>query len=333
MFGTFRMFLALNVVVGHMGGSYFGIIMPGIAAVVCFFMISGYAMSGLIQVSYPRLPEDVGHFYLDRILRLGPQYYFYLAVAVFIVFVVGWRSSVCCQSGPVNFVNIFANITVIPLDFWMFSTSIDHFQLNVPAWTIGLELCFYIALPWLLYNRVSVWCSAIIGSIVWGLATHGVIDPDYFAYRLLPGTLVFFLVGVAAQRRDWPLFWCLCLFFLADAWSLSRAGVFGIGFNPHLLAGAAVGCLIVPLLSKLPRNRLDESIGAASYGCYLAHWTLVVAFENYIGETWAMIGVAALAAACGFASHQLIEKPVVQLRRAIRDRRAKSLHAATSANS
>lgn len=76
MFGTFRMFLALNVVVGHMGGSYFGIIMPGIAAVVCFFMISGYAMSGLIQGSYPRLPEDVGHFYLDRILRLGPQYYF-----------------------------------------------------------------------------------------------------------------------------------------------------------------------------------------------------------------------------------------------------------------
>lgn len=196
MFGTFRMFLALNVVVGHMGGSYFGIIMPGIAAVVCFFMISGYAMSGLIQGSYPRLPEDVGHFYLDRILRLGPQYYFYLAVAVFIVFVVGWRSSVCCQSGPVNFVNIFANITVIPLDFWMFSTSIDHFQLNVPAWTIGLELCFYIALPWLLYNRVSVWCSAIIGSIVWGLATHGVIDPDYFAYRLLPGTLVFFSLAL-----------------------------------------------------------------------------------------------------------------------------------------
>ena len=150
-----------------MGGSYFGIIMPGIAAVVCFFMISGYAMSGLIQGSYPVF-QKMSVILFRQNFTSWTSVLFLSCCCCLIVFVVGWRSSVCCQSGPVNFVNIFANITVIPLDFLDVQYIDRSFSIKCTCLDNWTGIVFYIALPWLLYNRVSVWCSAIIGSIVWG---------------------------------------------------------------------------------------------------------------------------------------------------------------------
>jgi peptidoglycan/LPS O-acetylase OafA/YrhL len=250
-------------------------------------MVSGYAMSALIADSFPRL-SDARRFYVDRFLRLAPQYYFYLAICAFTVLVIGWRETPS-QEGAPNAVNVMANLTIIPLTFWMFDKSIGSLILNIPSWSVGLEMCFYLVLPWLLRDWRDIRYAGAFGAGVFALATHGAIThpspfwhgiiADCFSYRLLPGTLVFFLAGVALQRKDWLLFFTLAAFLEADALSLWLAGKISFAVNMHLLAGAAVGFVMIPLLALLPRNAIDEKIGAASYGAYLSHWIFTSALQ------------------------------------------------------
>lgn len=313
MFGTFRMAMAIGVVLSHMGVPILGI-HTGIVGVVCFFMVSGFAMSGLIAASFPRLPQDVPAFYINRIIRLAPQYYFYLAIAAFTVLVLDWRES-SAQSGVPDLVNIGANLLVIPISLWMFNGSIATLILNMPTWSLGLELTFYLTLPWLLHSRRTLWCAACLAMVVWTLSTQAIIHPDYYAYRLLPGTLVFFLIGVSLQRKDWWLFVSLVGFFLLSAIWLWLVGKIWTQFNAHLLVGAALGCIAMPILSRLSRNALDERIGAASYGCFLAHWIFVTALKDHYGELWAVTTAIGGSVLCGWLSWRLIEAPTIRFRR------------------
>lgn len=78
--GTLRFFLALLVLYSHAGGRIQQL-NPGVTAVVVFYIISGYVMTALMRRYYcpspagPTLPSTA-HFYLDRLLRLYPQYLF-----------------------------------------------------------------------------------------------------------------------------------------------------------------------------------------------------------------------------------------------------------------
>jgi peptidoglycan/LPS O-acetylase OafA/YrhL len=269
LFGTYRLLLAIAVIISHMGILVWGI-QTGVAAVVCFFMVSGYAMTALIDNTYPNMPSQAAAFYGDRFLRLAPQYYFYLALCTFAVLVLGWRLSTM-QSGPANLPSFAASLAIVPLVFWMYSDSINTFFLNPPTWSLGLEACFYLLLPWLLRSRATIWAAGLAGGVVWMLAVEGVLDPDFFAYRLLPGTFVFFLIGIAICRGDWWLYGTLIAFFVLNAAVLLAKDKIWLGYNLSLLIGSAVGCVAMPLLARLPRNRFDDWLGGASYGTYLVH--------------------------------------------------------------
>ena len=319
LFGTFRLLLAIGVIYAHMGESIYGI-HTGITGVICFFMISGYAMTGLIDAVYSR-PKDIAAFYADRFVRLAPQYYAYTAVCCFTVLVLGWRET-AAQTGSPDLVNILANLTVIPLSLWMYSASIGHFLLNMPTWSLGLEASFYVVLPLMLWRRTILYGAAIVGAIVWVLSTQGVINPDYYAYRLLPGTLVFFLVGVAIQRKDWLLYTMLVVYFVANGIAMVVFGKVHLMFNVHYLAGAALGCVVTPLLALFKRNRIDDLLASVSYGTYLAHWIFVTALKHHYGQPWAVCTAIGGSVLCGYVSFVLIERPTLAYRRKLRDRRA-----------
>ena len=325
MFGLFRLILAVLVVVSHMGLSAYG--GPGSSAVVCFYAISGYAMSALIGTSYPNMPADAGRFYLERFLRLAPQYYFYIAVFAFTVLVLNWRAD---QPGSPDVVNIFANLTIIPLSFFMYSQSIFGFMLDPPTWSIGLELSFYLLVPLLLLSRRLLVGLTWIAFVVFLLATLNKISIDY-AYRLLPGTLVFFVLGIAVHRRLWDVYWVITGFFLVDAAVLLIRGKFTFGLNASILFGAFAACVALPLLARLKRRRWDEELGNISYGCYLAHWLFVSALASYRGQPWAIAIAVAGGLLAGWISYILIEKPTIVWRRSFRARKAQRAYASASA--
>src|SRR5262245_54330091 len=132
--GAFRLFLASAVVVAHMKCNLFGLHF-GVSAVVCFYAVSGYAMAGLLQFAYPSL-RYAPTFYLDRWLRLAPQYYFYLAALGMLVFGFGY-SMRTLPAGP-NPLGGLADLTILPLAFYPFGAW------SPPTWTIGAELLFYL---------------------------------------------------------------------------------------------------------------------------------------------------------------------------------------------
>lgn len=304
MFGTFRLFLASAVVVAHMKANAFGLYW-GVTAVVCFYAVSGYAMAALIESAYPTLRRAPA-FYLDRFTRLAPQYYFYMAA--FAVLVLGFGYSMRTAPAGPNPLGVFADLLILPMALFPYGVW------NPPLWTIGLELLFYLLLPLMLINRATLYVTAVIAALAWIAATQA--GDHAGAYRMLPGPLVFFLIGVAVQRGERALFAALVLMFVVDGIAIAVAGK--LPDLTELFLGAAVACAAVPLLAGLRRSALDDALGNASYGCYLAHWGFVMVFEQHWGEPAFVIAAVLGSIACGWLTYRLVEKPTIPWRRSLR---------------
>jgi len=85
--GIFRLLLAISVLISHTQRTYFGLNL-GVVAVISFLMLSGFVMTILIEKHY-NSSRLVPSFYLDRAMRLQPQYLFYLLLFTLYYFLVG----------------------------------------------------------------------------------------------------------------------------------------------------------------------------------------------------------------------------------------------------
>jgi len=88
------------------------------------------------------------------------------------------------------------SITIFPLNFFQFpALGLYNGQLLPQAWSLGLELSFYIVPPAIVFlPRIITWAVAVSLGIFL-LAYLGLIHPDIYGYRLLPGVLFIFAVG------------------------------------------------------------------------------------------------------------------------------------------
>lgn len=320
-FGTLRLLLAAIVAMFH-AGLMIGGIASGVSAVVCFFMISGYAMTGLARRTFPGLPAGAGRFYRDRLLRLAPQYYAWLAVAA-----VAWALGANLGefiAGPPGPWGIIGNLTVVPLDFYAFLPPVKIFLLLPPAWSLGLELTFYLAFPFLLGSRLLLWAATLGGLAVAFLAAQGMLDSDIWGYRLLPGTLPFFVLGHAIYRRDPALLAAILSGLSACALAAWWGGRMALPWNNAILAGWLIGTPLVFGLSFLRARGWDTALGNASYGCYLAHWLPMSLTRAHHGDWAWSCGVALCAAILGAGGFWLVEAPITRLRRRLRRPEARS---------
>src|SRR5262249_53463793 len=145
-------------------------------------------------------------------------YYFYLGV--FGVMVLGFGYAMRNLPAGPNPLGVFADLLILPAAFYTFGT------FNPPGWTIGAELLFYLVLPFLLVNRAILLASALVAAVVWTAAMQGHIDAEFYGYRMLPGSLVFFLIGVAIQRGERGLFAALVALFVVNGLALLGNGHF-----------------------------------------------------------------------------------------------------------
>lgn len=315
MFGTFRLILACAVVVFHMGIDAGGLY-PGVAAVICFLMVSGYAMAGLTQKSFPRL-TDAPFFYFDRALRLMPQYWFYVAVSTVTIYVLGWRYA-GYQDAPMSLVGMISNILPPPFGAHYFPVEYGHIMMMPQCWSLGIEILFYLALPFLLTSRWVLAAALAYAGWIFARATHGILNPDLDGYRFMPAPLLWLGAGVALQRKDWWMYGAIGLFAAGLFVSLVMADKAWLAMNAPLFLGAAIGYAVMPVLAMLPRRTWDDWLGNASYGAFLAHYVFVAAFRDHIKD-WNYVWIAlAGALICGWMSYALVEYPVARWRRRIR---------------
>ena len=191
--GTYRLLLAVVVLLSHIGivaGGH----NQGVSAVVSFFLISGFAMTALIRRNY-NSPKRIMAFYVDRIMRLFPQFLLYMVATTLLVVLAKPESPFL--SG-LTIWKALLNYAMLPLNFYMFG--FGDALLMPQAWSLGLEACFYISIPILLVFDLEV-IAFVLSLGVFLLACFGQINPDFFGYRLLPGTLFIFLCGSFIFQR------------------------------------------------------------------------------------------------------------------------------------
>ena len=324
MLGTYRLILALLVALSHADVRWAGL-NPGVIAVVGFYAISGYVMTGLIRAHYPSLSLLPG-FYLDRALRLLPAYYAVALLALAWFFWDGPKPPFLAHApGAADLLN---NLLVVPLNYFMWNQS-DHFVLVPPAWSLGCEIQFYLVFPLLLLRRVRL--AALLASLaVYFLAVAGQLHTDWYGYRLLPGVLFIFLLGSwlydaqhSAQRTGaWLNAPRLCAIVLAITLALAfaawRGALIRVPFNGETLIGIG---LCVPLLAWLAhcrRRGWDERAGDLSYGLFLVHFLVYWIWPGAEQDAGALTLRIAVSLLLAWGLHKGVEAPVLAWRHRLR---------------
>jgi peptidoglycan/LPS O-acetylase OafA/YrhL len=172
--------------------------------------------------------------------------------------------------------------------------------------------------------------AIFISLVVYACAAFGVIDTQWFGYRLLPGVLFIFLLGsllydlqnrAAAQSRGSAILAGITVSAVgAFAALLHYFDKLALPFNRETLLGLAIGVVLLHLLARRERRPWDEALGALSYGVFLNHFLVKWAlFDEAVGHNAASVsaflGVSILLAA---VMYRAVEKPALAMRRKLR---------------
>lgn len=314
--GVYRLLLAVLVALSHMG-IYFAGLNPGVVAVISFLIISGFVMTSLIERNYNALSK-VDLFYVDRALRLYPQFLFYLCLSCTVIYFLLPGTP---QAAELTLRHIVANLAIVPLDFYMFGLA--GTELMPPAWSLELELCFYLAIPFLLIFKLRG-VAFVLSVAVFMVACLGYINTDVYGYRLLPGVLFMFLCGsyLFDEQAKGRLIVAVTLVGAALLFVAIMAGwIERRPFNAEVTLGVALGIPAVFLLTKLRQHPLDEFFGNISYGVFLNHFVAMYLLRAlwplaYIG--WYVEAVMVLSFVMSIVSYHAVERPTLKLRHKLR---------------
>jgi peptidoglycan/LPS O-acetylase OafA/YrhL len=322
--GFFRLILAIMVVLSHLA-IYAGTMNPGVFAVCCFFLLSGYVMTALADKHFAH-PRHYGLFIADRAMRLYPQYLLYMALTGLLIVVAHPPSGYLSDLRPIM---VLANLAMIPIGYSAVYSPLSNALIIPPAATLGLEFTFYLVFPFLLWLRWRI-AAMVLSFAIFVLAYAGIIGTDTWGYRLLPGTLFTFMLGSVlrrGERRETLVVWviygvCVALLMMTFAVPSLRGP-----FNREMLWGVTIGLPMLRMLATLPDNRWDALAGNLSYGVFLNHFLLILTFQSLGKDPVSpslkflvfFVGTSLL---CAALSYYFLERPVIHLRHRIRRRRA-----------
>jgi peptidoglycan/LPS O-acetylase OafA/YrhL len=292
--GLFRLALALLVFVHHTTR-----VSLGMSAVYIFFELSGFWICAMWNGRYSKAPFPYAVYIVSRAWRLIPVFVLCAAVSWGVIY---WLKQ------PVPEVN-WARQALSNL-FILGYSSLD-FQSNRPAWTLDIELQFYLVAPFvILLMRRRIWlplAACVVVALVGYLLDYP-YAPQPHPYTLSPHPvtvlpyLIFFAIGVAAASARWQpgrlvalgsLAGTLLLILICVASPLH--GLIIGGAHPDSLyhrfneaANVLIALLMVPWAIFTTRQRsvrLDPVLGDLSYIVYLLQWPVLAVLDPSKGTT------------------------------------------------
>jgi peptidoglycan/LPS O-acetylase OafA/YrhL len=320
--GLLRFYLSLCVVAEHSGTIVPWQVHSGGQAVQIFFLISGFYMA-LISTKYASLTE----FYSSRFLRIFIPYWVVIGIVLVVSASTGrlfgewlalqpYISYTSAQNGFLGvFLTALTNITLFFQDwvmffkhdsgehfaftynFWESKNALWHYLIIPQAWSIGVELTFYLLVPFLtkLKNKwvlTLVFVSLLLRGIAYEVFG---LRGDPWSGRFFPFEIALFLFGILGFRvymvmrekfdlylpvitntKQYAMF-SICLvifFFLAKTGSSFCSKL--IGNDYEKIFSYLVWACFIPVLFRLSHKcRLDRYIGDLSFPIYLVHWFLL----------------------------------------------------------
>jgi peptidoglycan/LPS O-acetylase OafA/YrhL len=320
--GIYRLFLAILVAISHAGISFYGY-NPGVVAVISFYILSGYVMSMLIGKYYMR-PSAIPTFYLDRAARLFPQFVFYMILASILIYFLKFDSPF------INKLTIdkwLLNFLILPQGFYMYWA--DGSLVIPQTWSLGLEMTFYLVIPWILifFSKRMIYTLAFSSFLIFLAAYFGKINSDIFGYRLLLGTLFMFFVGWSFFQNDSDSKkFRIIVFSLAGALLLIaffNKYLYQLPYNKEVLVGLVIGILAISAIRYFSFSSLDEFFGNLSYGVFLNHFIIIWLMQKFLAtktfDIWNITILLTSSCALALGSFLYIERPALRWRHAIRN--------------
>lgn len=357
--GLIRVLLAISVLITH-SAPIFGLrFLNGDSAITCFYVISGFLMTLVLSEKY----TSARTFYVNRVLRIYPPYFFaaLFSLCIYIVFTNSKHDPVkvffeAFDKESYLFIvwSVVSNLTLIGIDLTRYiQLNTADFSIKFPsflygggggghnlllvpqAWTLAIELQFYLLVPFLVRWRTRSLCvlAAVffIGRIFifYMLRRHGVPIDDAALFPLQIHYFLFGMIGYRAYKgfSALPLKQALkvrlagCVYVLAIAMVLLGLKFLGgkerIVYDIFYVLFAAS----VPFQFFLTKNwKSDSRIGEFSYPIYLFHYGVMIGFLNYELDPWRGEAVLAVTLALSALYIYVLDRPVQKLRRKIRER-------------
>jgi peptidoglycan/LPS O-acetylase OafA/YrhL len=311
---------AVGIVMGHSYGPLSGVTlldnaagMSGVAVQV-FFALSGFLLFRPYVSAFARGEKgpSVRRFLRRRALRILPAYWVALTLAALLF-------------GSVIVPGVFSDRWWVFYGFVQVYSFSDNFRGLGVAWTLCVEVSFYLALPLLaaLVRRIGPWPvivpMLVLGPVVHLLNTISFSDPDViiFIHRIvyaLPGECSFFAVGMAlavfsVRETPSPVRWlserptvcwglAAAVYLLACNFLSFTVPVGGLDFRTRFV-GVHLAILVIVFLALVPaafdrRPGVPRTVlewrplvfaGAVSYGLYLWHAPVGVWSAGHIIQT------------------------------------------------
>jgi peptidoglycan/LPS O-acetylase OafA/YrhL len=308
--GTIRFLLALAVVCAHVGRLPFTVQLGSLLAVQGFYIISGFLIALVWTNKYEQHPKGLFLFYSNRAARIYVIYWVVVVISIVAALVLKWLTHDFPSywgSPPHGLLpyTLFTNTWIFGSSwaYWLgydspLNVTIDHGSLYFmmdytsspwpvwrtmilgPAWTLDLELTFYLVAPFLVGLRLRYILAIIVASLVarfsWYAMGH---DGDPWNYRFFPFEIGLFMLGAAAYRVSSMVAWrpgptSLNIVFAALVGSILGYQVLGLPhgrFNSFIYL--FVFAALIPYVFNLTRSwRFDRFLADMSFPLYLVHW-------------------------------------------------------------
>ena len=317
--GLLRLYLALCVVGAHSGPLFPWAAHDAHQAVQIFYMISGFYMQMVYQANYSSPSE----FYANRFMRIFFPYWIILALTVGLSLFAAkmqwnwvWTALQPYFQSPLEtngllgvVLTALSNITIFFQDWVMFlqhdagnslsftndfrtsSSPLYQYLLLPQAWTVGVELTFYLLVPYLTSLKSKTLLTIVAISLLARVLSYEYLDfkRDPWEYRFFPFELALFITGMLSHRlynalpykkitarpnrtRDYCLATLLLVFAFAVASRAVDALGTVIGHHYAVLISYGVWAMVIPALFQVfGKLKHDRFIGELSYPVYLSH--------------------------------------------------------------
>ena len=284
--GYYRFILAINVVLFHLL-SVRGI---GPAAVISFFVLSGFLMTLIMQSSYGYSITGFIKYAQNRFLRLFPIYWVLGAISLLTIALVGDVSSRnfhYAMTIPSSIGEWLSNVTLV---FWSLQP-IDVTPRLAPAtWALTIELFFYLLIGLGLSRTKLITTIWLLTSIVY-MIYYNLNHQLGLAYGSIFSASLPFSIGAFCYHYRFAIF------ALLDKTQVRKLLVFSFIVNLGLLATAplylpnsviwkvtllcnflniVMSALMAVLLFKIDKSidsKWNKILGDMSYPVYVFHWS------------------------------------------------------------
>ncbi len=316
---------------------------PGGFGVTVFFFLSGFLITTLMRTEFEKTGTlSLKAFYLRRVLRILPPFYFVLTVGTVLAALAVLGGQLNPQAVAAQFLH-YAN-------YWIVYHGYSGQALGTGVyWSLAVEEHFYFLFPWLYlllrrlrasHRRQAIILWSLCGLILlWRCVLvfwfNSPTDRTYLASDTRFDSILF---GAAlavwgnpvldGDPKGSPAFWkyvmlplSVGVLLLAFVWrddqfrESARYSLQGLALVPIFIV-AIRWPTVLPF--RLLNTRVMSFIGVLSFSLYLTHHLIIFGVHRYLpqlhGVLQGMIALA-LAMAISYGIYLAIEKPCAKLRK------------------